>query len=311
MILCVCICPHQYWRGVAAQLKLPVCVLDAVQPEAAAVARTNPWLTYGEALHRAREFDVCVPAVEALGERPLEKVGIHSRAFFLRNLCDNPLLLVLFQGEIKALAEVLLSTNGGGRAALPDPDTVDWPTFVAAVDSEQNRSPTGKVYCPLHQQPMPWIDVAKLAQLRSPQTTAEVCFTGDPGTRPGDHSLTIHSPTYVFIVRLHPCAGVARGVGADVVVDNASPGPGPHPGARAGSRDRALRHRGRISHPAAVPEKKRRGECRREPRFSRAVATVCDPEGGARVVLQRSCDAHFRHPQGAPAWMSLPYAVVP
>jgi hypothetical protein len=45
-------------------------VLDDVEAEAAEVVEYNPWLTYGEALHRAREFGVCVldtvPSVCAL-----------------------------------------------------------------------------------------------------------------------------------------------------------------------------------------------------------------------------------------------------
>ena len=60
-------CPRTPTRPTARQ------VLDDVEAEASEVVEYNPWLTYGEPLHRAREFGVCVSAIDRLNERLLSR----------------------------------------------------------------------------------------------------------------------------------------------------------------------------------------------------------------------------------------------
>jgi hypothetical protein len=47
-------------------------VLDDFAGEAQEVHKYNPWLTYGEPLHRMREFGVLVKEVDLLDERKFE-----------------------------------------------------------------------------------------------------------------------------------------------------------------------------------------------------------------------------------------------
>ena len=46
----------EYWNNIDSQLELDIDVLDDLVGDAAEVSRTNSWLTYGEPLHRVREF---------------------------------------------------------------------------------------------------------------------------------------------------------------------------------------------------------------------------------------------------------------
>jgi hypothetical protein len=126
----------QYWHNINASLDLDMRVLDDVEAEAAEVVGQNPWLTYGEALHRAREFGVCVPAIDVLEERQLTK------------------------SEIKTVAEILLAPAGSARAALPPADG-PWDAFVRGVATAQDALPL--VYCPVKRQQRPWIDLQELA----------------------------------------------------------------------------------------------------------------------------------------------------
>jgi len=131
-----CLALSQYWHNINASLDLDMRVLDDVEAEAAEVVAQNPWLTYGEALHRAREFGVCVPAIDVLEERQLTK------------------------SEIKTVAEILLAPAGSARAALPPADG-PWDTFVRGVATAQDALPL--VYCPVKRQQRPWIDLQELA----------------------------------------------------------------------------------------------------------------------------------------------------
>ena len=82
------ICSHEreineYWQNVNAQLDLDIYVLGQVKTEALIVAENNNWLTYGEPLHRLREFGVMVPAINNLDSRQLTKQEIRTIAQIL------------------------------------------------------------------------------------------------------------------------------------------------------------------------------------------------------------------------------------
>ena len=66
----------EYWQNINAQLDLDIDVLGQVKSEALIVVENNSWLTYGEALHRLREFGVVVPAINNLDLRQLSRQEI-------------------------------------------------------------------------------------------------------------------------------------------------------------------------------------------------------------------------------------------
>ena len=125
-----------YWENINASLDLDIRILNDVIIEAQKCTELNPWLTYGEPLHHAREFGMAVnvPTLDVLKDRPLTK------------------------GEIKTLAKILLSKEGYG-GVLPDPE-VDWESFVQGVIAMQQQVPL--VYCPLKKVMKPWFNAYEL-----------------------------------------------------------------------------------------------------------------------------------------------------
>ena len=69
-----------YWSAIDKQLELNMEVLDDFQGEAKEIYKHNPWLTYGEPLHRLREFGVHIKEVDFLDEQrcQLEQIRILS-----------------------------------------------------------------------------------------------------------------------------------------------------------------------------------------------------------------------------------------
>ncbi len=60
-----------YWNNVDSVLELDMDVLDDIQGEAKEVEENNPWLTYGEPIHRIREFGIPVKELDLLDELKL------------------------------------------------------------------------------------------------------------------------------------------------------------------------------------------------------------------------------------------------
>ena len=122
----------EYWHNINAQLDLDIYVLDHCDVESVAVMDNNNWLTYAEPLHRMREFGIMVPALNYLNYRQLTRT------------------------EIKSVLELL---GGTDSSLLPNPET-DWPAFVEAAKVCSQSLPM--VYCPVRNEPQPWIDVEQV-----------------------------------------------------------------------------------------------------------------------------------------------------
>ena len=126
---------REYWHNINASLDLDIRVLDDVEAEAQQIAENNAWLIYGEPLHRAREFGVMMPAIDALNER------------------------LLSRSEIRNICEMLLRPPGVSQPILPDPEA-SWNNFVLAVSASQQKC--APVFCPVKKQLLPWIDIDSL-----------------------------------------------------------------------------------------------------------------------------------------------------
>jgi hypothetical protein len=87
----------QYWNGLDDQLDIQIDVLDDLVryaishhlycsywiSEAQEVARANPWLTYGEQLHRMREFGVTLPELDLIDDKPFDARMIRAFCAYL------------------------------------------------------------------------------------------------------------------------------------------------------------------------------------------------------------------------------------
>lgn len=76
------LCTHDkkvvdYWNNIDKILHLEMDVLDDFSGEAKEVHAHNPWLTYGEPLHRMREFGVHIKELDLLDEKLLTAEQIH------------------------------------------------------------------------------------------------------------------------------------------------------------------------------------------------------------------------------------------
>jgi hypothetical protein len=60
-----------YWNNIDNDLELEMDVLDDLEGEAKEIHELNPWLTYGEPLHRIREFGIPITEMDLLDEKTL------------------------------------------------------------------------------------------------------------------------------------------------------------------------------------------------------------------------------------------------
>ena len=145
-----------YWNNTAECLHtscplLPVTVLGSHVTVASNVALLNPWLTYGEPLHRAREYGVTmVPSMDLIASRKLDETEIRSVIEMLLQLPSTT------------------TTSSTSRSG--------WPVFMASVyaavstktTSESQNQGQGQWYCPARRRHLPWINLDELEKLRFP-----------------------------------------------------------------------------------------------------------------------------------------------
>ena len=73
----------EYWNNVDKQVELTLDVLDDHQSEAREIYKANPFVTYGEPLHRMREFGVSIKALDFLDEKTIPPSSLPQIAKYL------------------------------------------------------------------------------------------------------------------------------------------------------------------------------------------------------------------------------------
>ena len=124
-----------YWNKMDKELEIDMDILDDFVEEARGVYKFNPWLTYGEPIHRIREWGMKMPDLDYLDESKLT----HQQMF---NVCR----LLLFGSKSKEL-----------------PPPADWDKFYLILGDAKHAEP--KTFDPVRRRLAGWINMRKLNQI--------------------------------------------------------------------------------------------------------------------------------------------------
>lgn len=131
-----------YWSNVDRILELNMDVLDDHVGEAVQIYSMNKWLTYGEPLHRMREFGIAtVKEVDLLDELPLNA------------------------DQMRVVLGLLFNVR---PADIPHPQ-MNFEHFVSVVEGLNQRE--GDVYNPIKKKLTPWVDMTMLKKQFGPKAT--------------------------------------------------------------------------------------------------------------------------------------------
>ena len=135
-----------YWDEIDDNLELEVDVLDDIVGEGEQVRSFNPWICYGESLHRLREFGEAMREMDLLDER-----------------------LLSAEQMVNVLTALLMD---GASSKLPHPE-VDFKAFLTAVQSRLTKD--RRIFCPVRKSIVDWVDLRSLAKHYGPPGAATNC----------------------------------------------------------------------------------------------------------------------------------------
>lgn len=123
----------EYWNNIDEELELEIDVLDDFTAEGQEVFDANPWLTYGEPVHRLREFGAVIKEFDLLDESLLSTEQMRVVAAML--VCD------------------------GNTRSLPHPED-NWNEYVSSLN--RFLGSTDPVFDPLKRAILPWVNIPRM-----------------------------------------------------------------------------------------------------------------------------------------------------
>lgn len=123
----------EYWNRIDKLLEIDLEVLDDFASESLEIRASNDWFTYGEPLHRLREFGITMKDMDLLDE------------------------CVLSSDQMRRVLTIL--TIGGPVSNTPNPD-VDWNAFLRFAKNAVDQQPN--VWCPVDRASRRWIRLERL-----------------------------------------------------------------------------------------------------------------------------------------------------
>lgn len=133
-----------YWNNVDNELELDMDVLDDLCGEAKEVTEHNPWLTYGEPMHRLREFGIPNKEIDLLDETAMTMEQVRT------------MVALIF---------------GGSVDSYPHPE-IDWNGFKLAVQAALSRTP--QTWCPLRKTIRPWVSIAGIQAMKKDHSSCVI-----------------------------------------------------------------------------------------------------------------------------------------
>jgi len=115
-----------YWDRVDGQLEIRLDIISDFLIEGKQIQDANPWLTYGEPLHRMREFGMIMKEMDMIDEA------------------------LLGTDEMHAMSKAILGNGLGNESPIPDP-SAGFDAFFAALRIANNREPD--TWCPVSKRP--------------------------------------------------------------------------------------------------------------------------------------------------------------
>ena len=68
----------EYWNNIDKEIELEMDVIDDLVGEALEIHKFNKWLTYGQPMHRFREFGATIKEMDVIDEATLGKEQMNT-----------------------------------------------------------------------------------------------------------------------------------------------------------------------------------------------------------------------------------------
>ena len=145
-----------YWHEIQTQLStinLSITLLSDHITTAAQVSQYNPWLTYGEPLHRLREFGMNVPPLEYLSTRALSEPEMRYVVNVLVKQSADSSETGGLEDGLKGDLQSFISTI---RSIIV---TLETTTNTATTTTTTTHAQATEVYCPIRRVYSKWVNL--------------------------------------------------------------------------------------------------------------------------------------------------------